>query len=177
MAGLFVARSIGNIFSKGQSDYYFKHASLDPFSSQGHADPQEKELIHAFSDNRELKYKRGILEKKGARVFYVAKPIVVRKGCLRCHGSTKYAPKAVVEKYPGPNGYGWSVDQIIATFIVYVPIQKALAAVKTTAIKIALIGVLSICMLVIAIWFFMNTVVTKPVIELTELTDEMARGE
>jgi hypothetical protein len=51
----------------------------------------------------------------------VAKPHVVEKSCLRCHGSPEWAPEEVVATYGTKNGFGWKVGDINSILMVTVP--------------------------------------------------------
>ena len=74
-----------------------------------------------------------------------------KKNCIRCHGSKENAPQAMARRYPGPLGYGYSLNEVVATFITYVPIQKALEEVKSSAFKTALVGVCGVLLIVIVV--------------------------
>jgi protein-histidine pros-kinase len=177
-AGFFVTRAISDIFSKSQPGYSFKQACPNPMHIQNVADAQEINIVEFFSENRSVKLKKGVTEKDGEQYFYVAKPVVADKeNCIRCHGSREKAPKAVVERYPGPMGYGYTLNEVVATFITYVPIQKALEGVMSMAIRTVLIGIGGVFFIVIAVWFFIGNRVTNPIIRLTQMADEISRGK
>jgi len=152
-------------------------AAIDPVVPQNRADANEVGIINYFSQNRDEKKTSGIIERDKLKVFYTAEPVVVKEGCLKCHGPQEKAYRGRVEKYTGSGGYTYSIDEVIGTFVTYIPIHHALDDVRFTAIKTALVGVVLIIFLIIAIWFFMNSVVTKPIIQLTEITDVMSRGK
>lgn len=177
MGGFFVARSVADIFSKSEPGYSFKQATLDPVNIKNAADGQETEIIEYFSVNREEKEKSGAMEKNGVTYFYVAKPVVTKKGCLKCHGRRENAPKGRVLRYPGPSGYNYSLNDVVATFITYVPIQKALEGVRSMAFRTVLIGICGIFVIVIVVWLFIGNSVTKPIIRLTRMADEISRGK
>ncbi len=177
-ACFFVARDIADIFTKSQPGYSFKQACPNPMYLTNKADMQESEIVEYFSVNPDVKMKKGVTEKNGERYFYVAKPVVAdKKNCIRCHGSRANAPRAVVQKYPGPNGYGYTFNEVVATFITYVPIQKALEGVKYMAFKTVLIGICGIFFIAIVVWLFIGNSVTKPIARLTQMADEVSRGK
>ena len=177
-AGFFVARAIADIFAQSQPGYSFKQACPNPMHIQNVADAQETEIVEFFSENRSVKLKKGVIKKDGERYFYVAKPVVAdKKNCIRCHGSRANAPRAVVQKYPGPMGYGYTFNDVVATFITYVPIQKALEGVKSMAFRTVLIGICGIFVIVIVVWLFIGNSVTNPIARLTRMADEISRGK
>ena len=74
-------------------------------------------------------------------------PVVAKKGCLKCHGKQEDAFMGRVKRYPGTGGYNYAENDIVATFIAYVPIQKAMENLKATAFKTTLASVFSILLI------------------------------
>ena len=177
MSGFFVARSVGDIFSKGQPGYSFKAATDNPIKPENMADDQEMELLYSFQENRNLKIKKGIIKKSNRDYFYIAKPSVANKGCIRCHGKREDAPKEQLQMYTGSLGYNYTLDEVVAIFITYVPIQKAIDEAKNVGIKMALAGVIAILCIMAAVWFFIGSVVTRPIIRLTQKADQISKGK
>jgi protein-histidine pros-kinase len=177
MGGFFVARAISEKFGQDKPGYQFKQASTNPVNATNMADSAEMDIIAKFVADRNLKMQKGILQKDGASFFYVAQPVVAQKGCLSCHSSKAEAPRGRRELYPGEGGYGYAENSVVASFINYVPIQEALQALRLTAFKTMSIGIGSVLVIFITIWIFINRVIARPVIELTELANEMSRGK
>ena len=117
------------------------------------------------------------MEKNREKYFYIAQPVVAKKGCLKCHGKPEEALGGRVKKYPGPGGYNYVANDVVATFVAYVPIQKALENLKDTALKTILAGICSILLILALVWLFLEFGVTKPIVNLTKLADNMSRGK
>jgi protein-histidine pros-kinase len=177
MGGFFVARAISDLFASAQPGYSFKQAALDPINANNLATLEEVEIIKYLAENRNVKAKKGIMEKNGQKYFYVAHPVVVKKDCLKCHDSKKNAIEGRVLRYPGPGGYNYKVNDVVATFINYIPLQKALDDLKSTAIKTILVGIGSILFILVVIWFFMNSVITGPILKITKIAEDMSKGK
>ncbi|MFN7660644.1 MAG: DUF3365 domain-containing protein, partial [Dolichospermum sp.] len=72
------------------------------------------------------------MNEKNNRYFYTARPIIIQKSqtsCLSCHTSLKESPQslqALYQKgvYTGNNGFGWELNKVIGTKIIYVPADK-----------------------------------------------------
>lgn len=61
----------------------------------------------------------------GDELFYSALPFTLKdSSCLRCHGTPETAPKSYVKTYGTENGFGWKLNEIIATQVVYFPVSK-----------------------------------------------------
>ncbi len=177
MGGFFVARAISETFAKDQPGYSFKQATIDPVNRQNAANVQEQEIIRKMAFERQQAIWQGIVEKEQERYFYIAKPVVAQKSCLKCHGNPSEAPKGRRERYPGPGGYNYKADEVVAAFITYVPVEKALAEVNRSTVKIAAAGIVFILAIFVVVWFLIDKIVTKPVVALTELADEVSRGK
>ncbi len=177
MSGSFVARSVGDMFSKIQPGYSYKSATDNPINADNMVDDQEREILQDFQKNRNLKIKKGIIKRKNQDYFYIARPTVSKQRCNKCHGRREDAPKEQLQMYKGSGGYNYKPGEVVAMFITYVPIQKALAGLKTTALKTVLMGVGSILMILIAVWYFMNSAITKPIIKITQIAENISRGK
>lgn len=177
MAGFFVTRAIADIFAESQKGFSFKQATLNPILPQNKSNLQETEIINYFKRNREESLQKGTLAQNGEEFFYVARPVVNKKGCMRCHGVKEDAPREQLIKYTGDGGYGWKVDDVVAILITYVPISNALEELQTIALKTIVAGLVAIAIIMLSTSYFMNKIVVKPITELTEIANSMSRGK
>lgn len=177
MGGFFVARSIADQFSKKQPGYSFKQATLDPVNAQNRADSQERQIISDLSQNRSIKMKKGMIEKNGHPYYYIAQPVVAKKECLRCHGRRETALPGRVQRYPGTGGYHYKPNKVVAAFITYVPLNKALENLNATSLKMVGASILSIVLIVAAVWAILEFFVTKPIGRLTTMAEHLSRGK
>lgn len=177
MGGFFVARAIAETFAEDQPGYRFKQATKDPVNPQNAADDQEQIIINQMTDDRQRDVWQGLVTKQDQHYFYIAKPVVAQQGCLKCHGTPSAAPPGRRTRYPGPGGYNYKSDEVVAAFFTYVPVGKALAEVNRSTLKLAGTGVVFILAIFVVIWFMIDKIVTKPVVSLTNLADEVSRGK
>lgn len=177
MSGFVVTRGIWEIFEKRFPGYKFKQATLDPLYPPNRADAGEKALIQSFEKDKGKKNTEGIMEKDGKQYYYFARPIVVGEKCLRCHSTPEEAPKDQVEIYGTENGYNWHVGQIVSTSIVYVPLDRAMAAAKKSATSLFAMGAAGIVVLTGVIWFFLSSGVVAPLARLQAKTTQISLGK
>ena len=177
MSGFSITRGVWDEFTKILPDYRFKQATLDPLYAPNKADPDEIALIAEFDSNKNLKTKEGILDKDGESFIYFARPIKVKKGCLRCHGDPADAPKDQIEIYGSQNGYNWTMGSTVAAFITYVPIQKALQDARKSATILFIFGLAGITLLTCIIWFSFNKYVATPISKLESRATEISLGK
>jgi HAMP domain-containing protein len=106
----------------GMADYSFREASLNPLNRDKNlADDEEKKLIARFAADRKLTEQSGFVEKGGQELFFVARPIVVEKSCLRCHGRPEEVPVEITGTYGRQSGFDWQVGEINGVLMVMVP--------------------------------------------------------
>ena len=177
MSGFTLTRGIWDKFSEKVPDYVFKQATVDPLYPPNKADEQELKIIDLFRNNPKMKTTEGTIEKNGSSFFYFARPVKMKKKCLRCHGDPLDAPKDQVEIYGSETGYHWKNGDTVAAFVIYVPIQKALDTAKESATTLFLIGMLGIIILMLVIWICLNKFVINSVKMLEERTTDISLGK
>ena len=177
MAGFYVVRAVADIFAQYQEGYSFKQATINPILPQNKSNLQETEIINFFRENRDVSIKEGSLSQNNKEVFYVARPVVNEKGCMKCHGLREDAPKEQLAMYTGTGGYGWQINDVVAILITYIPIETALKELQSIALKTILAGLVAISIIMLSTSFFMNKFVVKPIIELTSIAEGMSKGK
>ncbi len=178
MSGFATARGTYEEFEKTYPGYIFRQATLDPLHPSNKADAQEVQIIQKFIDNPDLANDEGRLIRNGQEVFYTATPFTVfSKNCLNCHGDPADAPKDQIEIYGDTNGYWWKMDEVVAAFIVYVPVADAIASAKTMSLTLVLYGASGIIVMLMIIGWFLNRDVVAPIVRLAERTEDFSLGE
>ena len=178
MSGFVVTRATWDRFKKNLPGYIFKQATVDPLFPANKADSDELNIISEFRNDNSKKKLEGLISKEGVDYYYIAKPIrIIKKGCLRCHGNPENAPKDQIEEYGTENGYNWKMGDTVATFIVYVSIDKALEKARKTSTVLVLIGAGTILLLIGFIWLFINRSVVNPILKLSTRTEDVSLGK
>ena len=125
MSTSFNARGVAERVQEEFTEYSFRHASINPRHSPNKADAFESKLITSFQNDRNLKQMSGHVKKDGKGYFYIAKPVISDTSCLQCHGNPKDAPREVLDTYGGTAAFGWVVNDVVASLVVYVPTEVA----------------------------------------------------
>ena len=126
----FSLREMFEILRKNQkyNNIIYKDATLNPVNLRDQADEFEANIVQRFRQESELKDLSGFRTIYGESLFYTARPFRVQKQtCLRCHSTPEAAPKSQIATYGREHGFGWKLNEIIATQIVYVPAKEILA--------------------------------------------------
>ena len=177
MSGFVVSRGVWEMFAERFPGYKFKQATLDPLYAPNKADGQEIKLIKMFEKNKKIKDTEGVVSKNDKRYYFFARPITVHAKCLRCHGTPDEAPRDQVEIYGTENGYGWHDGQIVSTSIVYVPLDRAMAAARKSATSLFAMGAAGIILLMGVMWFFLSRGVVAPLAKLQQKTTQISLGK
>ncbi|MBW4671405.1 MAG: DUF3365 domain-containing protein [Cyanomargarita calcarea GSE-NOS-MK-12-04C] len=144
------------------SDFIYKDATLDPTNLRDKADAFEADLVQRFRKEPKLETLYGFRNISGEKLFYSARPLkITEQSCLQCHSSPELAPKSQLLAYGKKNGFGWKLNDIVTSQIVYVPAEEIFTSSNRSFLLV--IGVLTI--IFTAIVFVMNRLLTKTVLQ------------
>lgn len=133
-----VAKGVFERYTKQQPEYRFKEVADNPLNMNNMADEFERGILRRLRQDRSLKqFTTFLADDRGGEWYLAAKPIVVEKGCLQCHGSPESAPVEVVERYGREHGYGWRAGDVAGALTVRVPTSHLRAAQASTKRKLA----------------------------------------
>lgn len=144
------------------SDFIYKDATLNPTNLRDKADKFETDLVQRFRKEPESQTLFGFRNISGEKLFYTARPFkITEESCLRCHTSPELAPKSQILTYGKEHGFGWKLNDIVATQIVYVPAEEIFTSSNRSFLLV--IGVITIIFTAIVI--VMNRLLTKTVLQ------------
>jgi len=158
--------------------FYIKQTSLKYRNPQNKPNKDEKRILNIFEKNKNLpEYFEIGKNQKGQEVIRYAKPLKIKKGCLKCHGIPyKEVPahlyKALVHDY-GNVAFNYKVGDIRGMVSVEVPMAQAKKAVAKIE-KMMLFGTIAaialfIVIILIAINYFFEKNIIQPVREYSEI--------
>ena len=151
MSAALMTHGVFEQLGKQLPDCTYKQATRNPLNPANRADEFEQKILDAFRTDPELTEVTGYREKAGEEDYYVARPIVVEKSCLSCHGAPAEAPAALVARYGTENGFHWRDGDVAGVLMVYLPtahtrLQQASLRRSTMAIfgvlAVVLVGVI-----------------------------------
>jgi len=161
--------------------FYIKQTSLKYRNPQNKPNADEKRILEIFNKNKKLpEYFEIGHNQKGEEVIRYAKPLHIKKGCLKCHGiPNKEVPphlyKALVHDY-GNRAFNYKVGDIRGMVSVEVPMSQAKKAVSKIE-KIMLFGTIGaiaffILIILVAINYFFERGIIQPVKEYSKILTE-----
>lgn len=111
--------------NKDYKDFFYKEATLNPTNPLDQANGFETALIERFQKEPSTKEISGFQDLPGGQVFYIARPLIVKKeSCLECHSTPDRAPKSQIATYGPDRGFGWKLNDIVATQFIAVPASE-----------------------------------------------------
>ncbi len=173
------AREIFENFRKNKiySSFLYKEATLNPTNIRDKADDFESKLVQRFRQEPDLKELTGYRNIDGKDLFYIARPLAIKKeSCLQCHGNPEQAPKSMITTYGSQAGFGWKINDIVASQTIYVPANKVFAKSNEYLLFAITIFISIFSVLIILINIFLKGSVVKPIKKLTRITERLRNG-
>lgn len=153
--------------------YFYKDATLNPLNQRNRADPFETDLVQHFRAEPGMGELSGFRTFDSGTVFYVARPIAVKDpACLQCHTTPEQAPPDLVGRFGRTSGYGWQMNEIVATQIVYVPADEVVGQARQSFLWV--IGIFAAIFALTAL--LINGMLRRGVIQPTMSIAEVAAG-
>ena len=163
-----------------QSEYqnfHYKEATLNPTNPRDQADLFETDIIQQFRQNQQLKEETGFRTIGNEKFYYIARPLAIKKAsCLDCHGDPAKAPVNLVSTYGSKHGFGWQLNEIVASQIVSVPASNVYQAARK--LKLMVLGIVGAIFLVAIalINLFLNKSIIQPVKNMAALSNDISTG-
>ncbi len=173
-------REVFEIFrsDKKYSNFLYKDATLNPVNLRDKADVFETKIVNNFKNSSNLKSINGFRNIYGENLFYIARPFKIEdESCLRCHSTPEKAPRSQITTYGRKNGFGWKLNEIVATQIIYVPAQEIFNNVGRSFYLV--IGVLSsvFAFIAIAMNIFLKKIILRRIKNIAKVAEKVSIGD
>jgi protein-histidine pros-kinase len=158
-------------------EYSYKEATLNPTNPMDRATDWESDLIHYFRESPNQTEFVGERDTPDGKALFIARPMKIKDPkCLSCHDTAETAPRTVIERYGGDNGFGWKLNDIQTAQIIIAPTRLPLQRAKAAFVgfMISLGVVFGIIFLVLNL--MLTFLVIRPVTHLSELANEVSLG-
>jgi len=164
-----------------QSEYqffFYKEATLNPTNPRDKSDDFETEIVNRFRNAPTLTEVTGYRTLNGVETFYSARPFTIKnEACLACHTTPEKAPAALVRTYGDKGGFGWKLNETIATQIIYIPASTILQIARdSTLLVMSVFGVIFIIALLL-INITVRHFVVRPITFMGEVARRVSANE
>jgi HAMP domain-containing protein len=174
------ATEVFNTFRKNPEyrNFIYKEATLNPTNLRDKADSFEIQLIEEFRKNSNIQKLSGYRNIPEGTIFYIAQPLVIKEQkCLRCHSVPEQAPKSQLATYGTQNGFGWKLNEIIATQIISVPSQEIFDHVQRTWFLLMGLLVAIFVVIILLINFLMKKAVLHRIRRIEKIAQQVSTGD
>ncbi|MEA5593193.1 c-type heme family protein [Rivularia sp. UHCC 0363] len=175
----FSVREVSRYLSENADykDFYYKDATLNPTNPKDQANDFETELVEKFKLQPELPELTGFRSTENGKKFYTARPFVVKEQrCLECHSYPNIAPKSLVATY-GERGFGWKLNDIVATQIVYVPSEEVFNNARRSFFKMMSVVIGIFITVILLINFLLKKVVIVRIRNIANTANAISTGD
>jgi len=176
MSTTYVRCRVMSLFNRELPEYIFKRVASNPRNPNNKADGFHVKMIEYFHENKDLASWNGIVTFEGKKFLTRVRPIIIEKGCLKCHGSPSQAPKGLIKRYGREGGFGWKEGDVGAVESVAIPLSEVLVQIKGIALSSLIFGLGTLIFLFIALKDAFSTFVSKPLKRLTKIFEGIAKG-
>ena len=163
---------------KGNPDYMYKEATLNPTNPRDRAVDWEADVIALFRNHADMDQFTGERDTPSGRSQFLARPIrITNEGCLTCHSVPEAAPQTMIEKYGSANGFGWQHNEVVGAQIVSVPLEVSIQEAEKAhaAFMIALIAVFA--SIVVLLNLFLYFLVVRPIRRMSDAAEAISMGD
>ena len=159
-------------------DFFYKEATLNPTNLRDQADDFETEIVESFRREKSPKEINGFRKISGGDLFYIARPIQIKKeSCLQCHSTVEAAPPSMIERY-GPNhGFGWELNEIVGAQIISVPAARVLGTARQSLLLILVIFVVAFAIATLLVNLWLKRYVVRPLKRMAATAEAVSMGD
>ena len=159
-------------------NFFYKEATLNPTNLRDKADPFETKITRQFRQDKLLKQKTGFRSDGGNKFYYIARPLEIKKAsCLECHDTPEKAPANLVSTYGNEHGFGWKLNEIVASQIVSVPAIKVYQAANQLKLLVLSIVATIFLVAIALINLFLKISIIQPIKKMAVLSNEISTGD
>ncbi len=159
-------------------NFLYKDAALNPTNMRDKADQFESKIIEQFRKNLGVQQISGYRSFMRQQSMYSARPITITKqSCLACHSTVDIAPKNMLNTYGSKHGFGWKLNQIIGTQIIYVPATDVFESARRSFSLVMGIFVGIFAVVIILINFLLKRTVIQRIEPMAKLAQKLSSDE
>ncbi len=176
MSVSFMNKEIMSEFKKHFRDFIYRRVAYNPMNPENAPNEIEKRYISLFRKEG-LESIREVLRKDGHRLFVHARPIVVEKECLACHGRPEDAPVSLVSLYGTQGGFNRKEGEIIGVELIAIPVDETFLQIKGLVFSIFLTGIVGVVFLFFSVNYYINLVAVRPIKTVSRFFRSVVKGE
>lgn len=164
MSSSFITRNIMD--RTGSSNHVYRRVAVGARNPDFEARGIELELLDTFRKNPDQTFWEGYKYIDREKYFVMARPVLFKESCLRCHGKVDDAPVELVEIY-GNRGFGHVQDTIGGVDFVGLAVTASVARIQGAIMTYILVFALAVLLYLSATNILFNRLVANNIRTLT----------
>ncbi len=132
-------------------------------------DKFENSAIQWFKTNKSHKERYALV----GDTYRYAAPLLIKKGCLKCHSDPAIAPKDVIDKYGDKRGFGYKLGEVRGIISVSIPTEGVF---WDSLMGVAVWQILLLLLILVVAFIFTQKVFAQPLHNLTEAVEKISLG-
>ena len=173
----FAATEIMGLLRKKYPDYSYKEAALNPTNPRNRAVDWESDILNSFRAGTVNAEISGVRDTPTGRSLYLARPLQIRdEACLSCHTNAEMAPPAMVKLYGPNNGFGWKLNEVIATQIVSVPMDLPIRNANRAFVTFMSSLTVVFAVLFVLLNVMLTLLIVQPITQLSATAEQISKG-
>jgi signal transduction histidine kinase len=138
MSSSYISRNIMADMDKDSETHVYRRVAIGARNPAYEANALERRLVETFRADPTRERWLGYEQINGVKHFVMARPVVFKKSCLRCHGMREDAPMELVKAY-GDRGFEHRENSIDGVDVVGLPVSVSVARLHDTIMSYLLV--------------------------------------
>jgi len=173
----FAATEIMHLLQKKYPDYSYKEAAFNPTNPRNKAVDWESDILNTFRNGAAAKEIMGVRDTPTGRSLYLARPLkIADEACLSCHTNADMAPPSMVKLYGPDHGFGWKMNEVIATQIVSVPMDLPIRNANHAFVTFMSSLTVVFAVLFVILNMMLSALIVQPIRRLSYAADQISKG-
>jgi len=159
-----------------KSGFSFNNVSDQPRNPEHQADALELEIMDYFrkNDDKETVFKP-FTNGSGEKYYIYARPIWIKKMCLKCHDTRENAPKTIRERYDA--AYGYKIGDLRGLLSIKLPAKTIEIRAWDSFIQHAKFQLFTILIIFILVILFIRQSIIRPLGLLSSAMSNVSQGD
>ena len=176
MSVSFLNKGIMSEFKKRFPDFQYRRVAINPMNPENAPTNFELKLINDFKEGRFMEF-QDVISINGKKFYVHAKPVVVEKECLSCHGRPEDAPSEIRRIYGTKGGFYRQINEIIGVESITIPLGDTFSQIKGLVFSIFITGIVGVVFLFASLNYYINVLAVRPIKTMSRFFRSVVEGK
>ena len=178
MSSSYISREVmARLNLKDASHYHYRRVAKNARNPASVPDSFESDLIGFFTRNPLAGVWENTTRVRGKKYRLVARPVVFKESCMKCHGEPEDAPVELIDIYGDQNGFHYRVNEVGGVVVAGFPVAMIKSPAKELTLQYLTLYLLGIFFFTGLISLFFDRLVMKNLKNLSRIFKTRFSGE